>query len=48
VCGTDLDPQDRGKVVANLKAAGVLVASSDAEAATWSAAIVVERQKGQP
>jgi len=48
VCGTELDPQDRGKVVADLKAAGVLVASSNAEAATWSAAIVAERQKGQP
>jgi hypothetical protein len=44
VCGTDLDPQDRGKVVAGLKAAGVLVASSNAEAAAWSATIVAERQ----
>jgi succinyl-CoA synthetase alpha subunit len=44
VCGTDLDPQDRNKVVAGLKAAGVLVASSNAEAATWSAAVLSERQ----
>jgi succinyl-CoA synthetase alpha subunit len=43
VCGTDLDPQDRGKVVAGLKSAGVLVASSNAEAAVWSAAIISER-----
>jgi hypothetical protein len=48
VCGTDHDPQDHGKVVANLKSAGVLVASSNAEAATWSAAIIAERRKGQP
>ena len=33
VCGTDLDPQDRGAIVAGLEAAGVLVASSNAEAA---------------
>ena len=38
VCGTDQDPQNRSKVVAGLKSAGVLVASSNAEAATWSAA----------
>jgi succinyl-CoA synthetase alpha subunit len=44
VCGTDLDPQDRSKVVAGLKSAGVLVASSNAEAATWSAAILSERE----
>jgi succinyl-CoA synthetase alpha subunit len=43
VCGTDLDPQDRNQAVAGLKAAGVLVASSNAEAATWSAAIIAER-----
>jgi hypothetical protein len=36
VCGTDQDPQNRSKVVASLKSAGVLVASSNAEAATWS------------
>jgi hypothetical protein len=47
VCGTDLDPQDRNQVVAGLKAAGVLVASSNAEAATWSAAIIAERQGAQ-
>jgi FdrA protein len=44
VCGTDLDPQDRNKMVAGLKSAGVLVATSNAEAATWSAAIIAERQ----
>jgi hypothetical protein len=43
VCGTDADPQDRNQIVAGLKAAGVLVASSNAEAATWSAAILSER-----
>jgi hypothetical protein len=44
VCGTELDPQDLGRVVAGLEAAGVLVASSNAEAATWSARILSERQ----
>ncbi len=44
VCGTDQDPQDRNQIVAGLKAAGVLVASSNAEAATWSAAIIGDRQ----
>ncbi len=44
VCGTDLDPQDRAKSVAGLKAAGVLVASSNAEAAVWSATLIAERQ----
>jgi len=48
VCGTDQDPQDRSKVVAGLKAAGVLVAASNAEAATWSAAVIAERQGAQP
>jgi len=48
VCGTDLDPQDRNKVIAGLKSAGVLVASSNAEAATWSAAILSERQGVKP
>jgi len=45
VCGTDLDPQGRSKVMADLKSAGVLVASSNAEAATWSSAIVAERER---
>jgi succinyl-CoA synthetase alpha subunit len=45
VCGTDQDPQNRAKAVANLKAAGVLVASSNAEAATWSAALISQRQR---
>jgi succinyl-CoA synthetase alpha subunit len=44
VCGTDQDPQNRAKVVAGLKSAGVQVASSNAEAATWSAAIISERK----
>ena len=44
VCGTDSDPQDRGQIVAGLKAAGVLVAASNAEAANWSAAIIAERR----
>ena len=34
----------RSKVVAGLKSAGVLVASSNAEAATWSARLISERQ----
>jgi succinyl-CoA synthetase alpha subunit len=48
VCGTDLDPQNRQAVVAALKSAGVLVASSNAEAAAWSAAIVAARSGGRP
>ena len=44
VCGTDIDPQDRAKTIAALKAAGVLVASSNAEAAVWSAALISERE----
>jgi len=44
VCGTDTDPQDRAGVVAALDRAGVLVASSNAEAATWSAEIITLRQ----
>ena len=43
VCGTDLDPQDRDQVVSRLESAGVLVASSNAEAAAWSAALISER-----
>ncbi len=38
-------PQNRAKVIAGLKAAGVLVASSNAEAAAWSAA--VDRTQGR-
>src|SRR4029077_13389081 len=45
VCGTDQDPQNRSKVVAGLKTAGVLVASSNAEAATWSASLISERPR---
>ena len=44
VCGTDQDPQNRAAIVAGLQSAGVFVASSNAEAATWSAAIISERQ----
>lgn len=43
VCGTELDPQDRTKAVAALQSAGVLVASSNAEAALWSATVVTAR-----
>lgn len=48
VCGTDQDPQSRESIVAALRAAGVFVASSNAEAATWSAAVISERQGAQP
>ena len=43
VCGTDQDPQNRADIVAKLNSAGVLVASSNAEAAAWSVAIIAER-----
>ncbi|WP_319436657.1 acyl-CoA synthetase FdrA [Mycobacterium sp. RTGN5] len=43
VCGTDLDPQDHAKAVAGLQSAGVLVASSNAEAALWSATLIAAR-----
>jgi FdrA protein len=46
VCGTDQDPQNRAGIVAALEAAGVSVASSNAEAAVWSAAIISERSGG--
>jgi FdrA protein len=45
VCGTDQDPQNRSKVVAALKSAGVAVASSNAEAAACSAAVISERKR---
>jgi FdrA protein len=45
VCGTDADPQPRKDIVAALAAAGVLVASSNAEAAAWSATVIAERQQ---
>jgi succinyl-CoA synthetase alpha subunit len=45
VCGTDDDPQDRAGIVAALESAGVLVASSNAEAATWSATLLTERRE---
>jgi succinyl-CoA synthetase alpha subunit len=44
VCGTDQDPQNRARIVADLEKAGVLVASTNAEAASWSAAIARQRQ----
>jgi succinyl-CoA synthetase alpha subunit len=47
VCGTDQDPQNREKIVAALKSAGVLIASSNAEAASWSASIIAERPGGK-
>lgn len=43
VCGTDLDPQDRARAVAGLQSAGALVASSNAEAALWSATVIAAR-----
>jgi hypothetical protein len=45
VCGTHTDPQSRKDIVAGLQAANVLVASSNAEAATWSAMVIAERRK---
>jgi len=44
VCGTDQDPQNRAGIVAGLQSADVLVASSNAEAAVWSAALISERK----
>ncbi|HTD56421.1 MAG TPA: acyl-CoA synthetase FdrA [Silvibacterium sp.] len=44
VCGTDKDPQNRAAIVAGLQSAGVFVASSNAEAAVWSAALISERK----
>lgn len=40
VCGTDSDPQDRKDIIARLQAGAVLVASSNAEAASWAAYLV--------
>ena len=48
VCGTDQDPQDRASIVAALKSAGVLVASSNAEAALWSATLISDRTGAIP
>jgi FdrA protein len=45
VCGTDQDPQNQTSIVASLKSAGVFIASSNAEAAVWSAAIISERKE---
>jgi hypothetical protein len=44
VCGTDQDPQNRAGIVAALESAGVLIGSSNAEAAVWSAAIISDRK----
>jgi FdrA protein len=44
VCGTDQDPQNRAAIVDELQPAGVFVASSNAEAAIWSAALISERK----
>ncbi|GAY15348.1 acyl-CoA synthetase FdrA [Mycobacterium sp. shizuoka-1] len=44
VCGTDSDPQDRAGAVEGLTSAGVLVASSNAEAALWSAMLIAARE----
>jgi len=44
VCGTDQDPQNRAAIVAGLQSADVFVASSNAEAAVWSAALISERK----
>ncbi|MCX7298910.1 MAG: acyl-CoA synthetase FdrA [Rhodobacterales bacterium] len=44
VCGTDQDPQNRAAIIQSLQSAGVMVASSNAEAAVWSAAILSARQ----
>jgi len=43
VCGTDEDPQNRSAIVTALNSAGVFVASSNSEAAVWSAAIISSR-----
>jgi hypothetical protein len=48
VCGTDLDPQNRIQICRDLEQAGVLIASSNAEAATWSSKIVSERKRAKP
>ena len=40
VCGTDIDPQRRDEVIDRLRSAGALVASTNAEAATWAAYVV--------
>jgi FdrA protein len=44
VCGTDQDPQNRAAIVAGLESAGIFVATSNAEAAVWSAALISERK----
>ncbi|MBC8076489.1 MAG: transcriptional regulator, partial [Chloroflexales bacterium] len=43
VVGTDADPQPRREQVAQLEAAGILVAPSNALAATWAAQIAERR-----
>ena len=44
VVGTDRDPQDRSKVVAGLKSAGVLVASSTDLRASLSASPLADSE----
>ena len=48
VCGTDDDPQNYAAIVESLHSTGVLVASSNAEAAVWSAAIISSRMEAAP
>ena len=43
VCGTDADPQDRAAVVDRLRAAGVLVAESNAQAALTATHLISDR-----
>lgn len=46
VCGTDADPQDRDAAIARLRAAGALVASTNAEAARWAAYVATRAGEG--
>jgi hypothetical protein len=43
VCGTELDPQDLGRQEATLRAAGVLVAPTNAQAARLAGLVVAGR-----
>lgn len=47
VCGTELDPQPRAALIAALEAAGVLVAGSNAEAASLAAHIAARIREEQ-
>nr|WP_276321529.1 acyl-CoA synthetase FdrA [Palleronia sediminis] len=44
VCGTDLDPQSRHEITAQLQAEGVIAATSNAQASVWASAIAVQCQ----